>query len=354
LKRSARFTVLSLAATQLALDDAGLDLDRLDPSRTLVAVGNCVGGFSVIDEEMMRMRSSMDPANPWGADFDPLAAVKVMGNASAAQISIHYGLTGPSLTVNTACSSGATALCMAVDHLRLGRADVAIAGGSEAIVTPFGLLSFTKLATLSKREDEPARASRPFDRERDGFVLAEGAGMLLVETLDHARRRGAEIYAHVLGSGLASEAYNLSAPAPNGAGMAHAMTLALRDARVSPDRVDWVNAHGTSTRLNDQRESEAIASVFGHHARRLWVSSQKSMIGHTIGAAGAIEAGVTALAIRNGVVPPTINYEVPDPACPLDYVPNTARERTIDVAISNSFALGGHSAVVVLGREAVG
>lgn len=351
LKRSARFTALALAATELAIDDGGLDLDRVDRSRVVVSTGNCVGGFSVVDEEMMRMRAHLDASNLWSTDFDPLAAVKVMGNAAAAQVSIHYGITGASLTVNTACSSGASAICAAMDHLRVGRADVALAGGTEALVTPFGLLSFTKLATLSRRDDDPTHASRPFDRERDGFVLGEGAAVLVLETAEHARRRGAHVYAELLGYGLTSEAHNLSAPAPGGAGMARAMAAALEDARVAADRVTYVNAHGTSTRLNDQRESEALLTTFGDHARSLWISSQKSMIGHSIGAAGAIEAAVTALSIAEGVATPTINYDVPDPACPLDYVPNEARARRLDVAISNSFALGGHNTVLVLGAE---
>jgi 3-oxoacyl-[acyl-carrier-protein] synthase II len=250
-----------------------------------------------------------------------------------------------------ACASGAAAVCAADEMLQLGRADVVVVGGSDALVSPFSLLGFGKLVTLSERNDAPERASRPFDRERDGFVLGEAAGMMILETAAHARRRRAEVYARILGHAVTSEAFNITAPAEGGIGMARTMTLAMQHAGIDPRDVDYVNAHGTSTMLNDLREAQGIHRAFGDHSRRLWVSSQKSMIGHTIGAAGAIETAVTALTIKAGVVTPTINQEFPDPQCDLDVVPNVARERHVRVALSNSFGFGGHNSTIVLGAN---
>jgi len=349
-----RFARLGLAASRMAIDDAGLELECEDPERVAVVVGNGGGGLKLIDEEVARAVAADSDVNPtrlgqW--DFDPMALVNVAGSCCAAQISLVLGLQGPSTTIGMACASGAAAVCVADDLLQLGQADVVVVGGCDALVSPFSLAGFGKLVTLSERNCAPERASRPFDRERDGFVLGEAAGMMILETAAHARRRRAEVYARVLGHAFTSEAFNITAPAEGGVGMARTMTLAMENAGVDPADVDYVNAHGTSTTLNDLREAQGIHRAFGDHARRLWVSSQKSMIGHTIGAAGAIETAVTALTIKAGIVTPTINQDVPDPDCDLDVVPNVARERRVRVALSNSFGFGGHNSTIVLGAN---
>jgi 3-oxoacyl-[acyl-carrier-protein] synthase II len=352
-KRTARFSQLCLGASRMALEDAGLDLEREDRRRIGVVVGNHGYGLKLLDDEIAKALAenpTMRAADWFTLDLDAMSVLKMMGNACAAQPSIVYGLEGPTFTVSMSCASGAAAVCAADDLLQLGKADAVLVGGTEALVSPMGLVGFAKLAALSQRNDEPARASRPFDRERDGFVLGEGAGMIVLETAEHARSRGAEVYARVLGHAVTYEPSDPTAPA-RGVGMARTMTRALQAARVAPDQVDYVNAHGTSTRLNDRCEVQGIKRAFGDHARRLCVSSQKSMIGHTIGAAGAIEIAITALTIKDGVVTPTINYEVPDPECDLDVVPNVARERHVRVALSNSFGIGGQSCAVVLGAN---
>jgi len=353
LKRTARFSQLCLAATRMAIEDSGLDVAREDRTRVGVVVGNQGYGLKTIDDEVGRAspRPGDVASSQWWALMDPMAVLKVMGNCCVAQVSILHGLEGPSFTVGMACASGAAAICLADDLLALGRADVVLVGGTEALVTPFALLGFSKLTALSERNDDPARASRPFDRDRDGFVLGEGAAMLVLETAEHARRRGAPVYARLLGHAMTSEASNITAPAAGGTGIARTMTAAMRHAQVDAADVGYVSAHGTSTRLNDACETQGIRRAFGVHTDRLWVSSQKSMLGHTISAAGAIGAAVTALTIKEGVVTPTINYEHADPDCDLDYVPNTARERRVDVALVNSFGFGGHNVSLVLGAD---
>ena len=353
-KRTARFSQLCLGASRMAIDDAGLDLEREDRRRIGVVVGNQGYGLKVLDEEIakaMVQKPDMRPADWWTLDFDPMSVLKMMGNACVGQTSILFGLEGPSFTVGMACASGAAAVCAADDLLQLGKVDAVVVGGADALVSPFGLLGFAKLATLSQRNDAPERASRPFDRERDGFVLGEAAGMMILETAEHAHRRGAPVYARVLGHAITCEPFDGTARTSGGVGMARTMTRALAAAHVAPDQVDYVNAHGTSTRVGDSCEVQAIKRTFGDHARRLCVSSQKSMIGHSIGAAGAIEIAVTALSITEGVVTPTINYEVPDPECDLDVVPNVARERRVRIAVSNSFGFGGQNCAVVLGAN---
>jgi 3-oxoacyl-[acyl-carrier-protein] synthase II len=358
LKRTARFTHFCLAASRMAIEDAGLELARENPKRIGVVVGNQGFGLKVVDDEIARALAhnpNMHPADWWHWDFDPMAVLKVMGNGCAAQASIFFGLEGPSFTIGVACASGAAAVCAADDMLRLGKADVVLVGGSEALVSAFTLLGFGRMETLSRRNEEPERASRPFDRDRDGFVLGEAAGMIILETAEHARRRGADVYARVLGHSMTSEAFDIFAPtaasAQGGIGMARTMTTAMAAARIAPDEVDYVSAHGTSTVSSDLHEVQAIKRAFGDHAHRLCVSSQKSMLGHSIGAAGAIETAVTALTIKQGVVTPTINQETPDPACDLDVVPNVARERRVRVALTNSFGFGGHNASIVLGTN---
>jgi 3-oxoacyl-[acyl-carrier-protein] synthase II len=353
-KRTARFTQLCLGASGMAIEDAGLDLERADRRRIGVVVGNQGYGLKVIDDEIARglaQKPDMRSGDWWALDLEPMAVVKMMGNSCVGQTSIVYGLEGPSFTVGMACASGAAAVCAADDLLQLGRVDAVVVGGADALVSPFALVGFGKLGVLSERNAAPERASRPFDRHRDGFVLGEGAGMMILETVEHARRRGARVYAHLLGHAVTCEAFDMTAPARGGVGMARTMAKALEAARVAPDQVDYLSAHGTAMRQQDLCEAQAIKRTFGAHTSRLWVSSQKSMIGHTIGAAGAIEIAVSALTIAEGVVTPTINHTEPDPECAFDVVANEARERRVRVALSNSFGFGGHNCAVVLGAH---
>jgi 3-oxoacyl-[acyl-carrier-protein] synthase II len=352
-RRTARFSHLCLGAGRLAIEDAGLDLEREDRRRIAVVVGNQGYGLKVIDDMIAKaiaQNPDMRAADWWNLDLDPMAVPKMMGNSCVAQTSIVHRLEGPSLTVSMACASGAAAVCAADDLLQLGKADAVLVGGADALVSPFTLVGFNAIGALSTRNDAPHAASRPFDRDRDGFVLGEGAGMMILESGTHARRRGARVYAHVLGHALTCEPSDGTAPA-SGVGMARTMRKALDAARVAPDAIDYVNAHGTSARAWDLCEAEGIHQAFGDHTRRLCVSSQKSMLGHTIGAAGAIEIAVTALTIAEGTITPTINYDAPDPACDLDVVANVARERRVRVALSNSFGVGGQSCAVVLGAN---
>jgi 3-oxoacyl-[acyl-carrier-protein] synthase II len=264
--------------------------------------------------------------------------------------SLYYGLEGPSVAITLSCASGAQSICQAYDWIKLGRVQMAIAGGAEAALCCATLSSFNKLQALSERNSAPERASRPFDRERDGFVLGDGAGVLILESAEHCRKRGGRPYARMCGYGATAEAHHMVHPAENGTKMARTMERALRDASMAREAVDYVNAHGTSTRINDQCETAAIKQVFGGHARELSIGSTKSMVGHTIGAAGAIELAITALSVANDVVTPTINYEYPDEECDLDYTPNVARQRPVRVAISNSFGFGGHNCSIVLAK----
>jgi 3-oxoacyl-[acyl-carrier-protein] synthase II len=270
-------------------------------------------------------------------------------NAAAGNISIQFGLCGPNTAVSTACASAANAVGDALQAIRRGYADVMLAGGSEAAMTPMGLGGFISARALSTRNDDPQTASRPFDLDRDGFVLSEGSGVVVLEELEHALTRKAPIYAELLGCGATADAHNITAPHPDGNGAARAVQLALKDARVNPEDVQYVNAHGTSTPLGDEAETKALKQVFGAHARRLAISSTKSMLGHLLGASGGVELIATVLTIKHGVVHPTINYHTPDPACDLDYVPNTPREMRVRRAISNSFGFGGHNCCVVVG-----
>ena len=353
-KRTARFSQFCLGASGMAIEDAGLDLERADRRRVGVVVGNQGYGLKVIDDEVARglaQKPDMRSADWWELDIEPMAVVKMMGNSCVGQTSIVYGLQGPSFTVGMSCASGAAAVCAADDLLQLGKVDAVVVGGVDALVSPFALVGFGRLGLLSERNAEPETASRPFDRHRDGFVLGEGAGMMILETAEHARRRGARVYAHLLGHAVTCEAFDVMAPARGGVGMARTMVKALEAARVAPDQVDYVSAHGTAMRPQDACEAQGIKRAFGEHTRRLWVSSQKSMIGHTIGAAGAIEIAVTALTIAEGVVTPTINHTETDPECDFDVVANVARERRVRVALSNSFGFGGLNTSVVLGAH---
>ena len=342
-RRLDRFTQFAMAAAIAAVADSGLDFSREDPYRCGCILGSGIGGLNEFEEQHGRYLSG-GPAK-----ISPFVIPKMIVNAAPGHISIHFGLCGPNTAVSTACASAAHAIGDALRAIQWDYADVMITGGSEAAITPMGLGGFIAARALSSRNDDPAGASRPFDRDRDGFVLAEGAGILVLEELEHARRRDARIYAEVLGCGSTADAHHITAPHPCGAGAARAMQLALRDARLNPDDVQYVNAHGTSTELGDEAETLAIKEVFGPHARRLAVSSTKSMIGHLLGASGGVEAIATALTLRHGVIHPTINYQTPDPKCDLDYVPNAAREVRVRRAISNSFGFGGHNCCLVIG-----
>ncbi len=342
-RRLDRFAQFALIASMEAAKDSGLDLGREDPYRCGVVLGSGIGGLNEFEEQHSRYRDS-GPSR-----ISPFVIPKMIPNAAAGNVSIHFGLCGPNTAISTACASAAHAIGDALRQIQLDCADVMFTGGSEAAMTPMGLGGFISARALSTRNDDPQAASRPFDQDRDGFVLSEGAGIVILEELEHARRRGARIYAEILGCGSTADAYNITAPHPQGNGAARAMQFALRDARIKPEDIQYVNAHGTSTPLGDEAETKALKQVFGDHARRLAISSTKSMIGHLLGASGGVELIATALTIRHGVIHPTINYRTPDPACDLDYVPNTAREMRVRRAISNSFGFGGHNCCIVVG-----
>jgi 3-oxoacyl-[acyl-carrier-protein] synthase II len=342
-RRLDRFAQLALIAAITAVKDSGVDFGHEDPYRCGVIAGSGIGGLNEFEEQHARY------IHGGPGKVSPFVIPKMIPNAAPGNISIHFGLCGPNTAVSTACASAANAIQDAMRAIQWGYADIMIAGGSEAVITTMGLGGFISARALSLRNDDYAHASRPFDKDRDGFVLSEGAGMLILEDLEHARSRGARVYGELLGCGATADAHHITAPHPEGSGAAAAMQLALRDARLNPEDIEYINAHGTSTPLGDEAETKAIKQVFGNHARRLAVSSTKSMIGHTLGASGGIELIVTILTIRHSVVHPTTNYQTPDPACDLDYVPNTAREMRVRRAMSNSFGFGGHNCCLVVG-----
>jgi 3-oxoacyl-[acyl-carrier-protein] synthase II len=342
-RRLDRFTQFAMVAASAAVKDSGLDFSREDSYRCGTIIGSGIGGLHEFEEQHSRYREG-GPGK-----ISPFVIPKMIVNAAPGNISIHFGLRGPNTAVSTACASAANALGDALRAIQWGYADVMIAGGSEAAITPMGLGGFIAARALSQRNDDPPAASRPFDRDRDGFILSEGAGIVVLEELEHARRRGARIYAELLGCGSTADAHHITAPPPDGAGAAHAMRFALEDARTDLHEVQYVNAHGTSTELGDVAETKAIKQVFGEHARKLMVSSTKSMLGHLLGASGGVELIATVLSIKHGVIHPTINLDHPDPECDLDYVPKAAREVRIRRAISNSFGFGGHNCCLVVG-----
>jgi 3-oxoacyl-[acyl-carrier-protein] synthase II len=342
-RRLDRFAQFSLVAAVAAVKDSGLDFSRADPFRCGTIIGSGIGGLNEFEEQHSRYLKG-GPGK-----ISPFVIPKMIANAAAGNVSIHFGLAGPNTAVSTACASAANAIGDAMRAIQWDAADVMVTGGSEAAITPMGLGGFIAARALSQRNDDPQAASRPFDRDRDGFILSEGAGILVIEELEHARRRGAPVYAELLGVGSTADAYHITAPHPDGTGAVRAMQMALRDARLNPEDVQYVNAHGTSTELGDVAETKAIKKVFGDHARRLAISSTKSMIGHLLGASGGVEAIATVMTIKTGVIHPTINLQAPDPECDLDYVPNSARETRVRRAISNSFGFGGHNCCVVIG-----
>jgi 3-oxoacyl-[acyl-carrier-protein] synthase II len=335
----------AIAGAALAVQDASLDPGKVDATRFGVMIGSGIGGITtLLENHKALLERGPDRVSPF---FIPMLII----NMASGLVSMRFGAKGPNSSVATACATGNHAIGDAFKIIQRGDADVMIAGGAEAIILPLTIAGFCAVKAMTTRNDEPEKASRPFDAERDGFVCSEGAGLLVLESLEHARRRDARIYAEIRGYGMSGDAHHMTAPDPEGDGAARSMAAALRDAAVSPDDVGYINAHGTSTPYNDKFETMAIKRVFGDHARRLAVSSTKSMTGHLLGAAGGIEAIATILALHHGVLPPTINYEHPDPECDLDYVPNQARKQDIEVAASNAFGFGGTNATLIFGKH---
>ena len=344
LKRLDRFTQFAIGAAKDAAADSGLDFEKIEPYRCGVVIGSGIGGLWEFETQEERMlHKGIDKVSPF-------TIPKLMVNSASGHVSSLYGAKGPNFAVATACASAANSIGSALRAIQYGDADVMITGASEAALTPIGLAGFQNMRALSFRGDAPQQASRPFDVDRDGFVLAEGAGVIVIEELEHARRRGARIYAELKGYGASGDAGHITQPDEEGRGGAHAMTMALQDAGIAPEAVDYINAHGTSTPLGDVAETKAVKRVFGGHAKRLAISSTKSNLGHTLGASGGIEAVVCSLTINRGVITPTINLDTPDPECDLDYVPKVAREAKVDIAMSNSFGFGGHNASLVFAR----
>jgi len=343
-KRLDRFTQFAVVGAIDAVRDSGLDFSKEDPYRCGCIFGSGIGGLEELEEQHRRLLEK-GPER-----VSAFTIPKLMVNAANGQISIEFGLRGPSEAVVTACASASNAIGDAFRMIRRGDLDVVITGGSEAAVTPLGLSGFGAMRALSERNEEPSKASRPFDAGRDGFVLSEGAGVLVLEEWEHARRRGARVHAELLGYGASADAGHITQPDREGVGAAKAMWNALQDSQVDPSEVGYINAHGTSTPLGDVAETAAIKRVFGESARTVSISSTKSQLGHLLGASGGVELIIAILALREGLIPPTINYETPDPECDLDYTPNVARERKIRVAMSNSFGFGGHNASLVVGQ----
>lgn len=341
-KRMDRFCQFGVAAAKQALDDSGFDLEKEDLTRIGAYVGSGIGGLTTI-EQQHKIFLERGPSR-----VSPLLIPMMIVDLLPGQIAMMFGLKGPNLSVVTACATSNHNIGEALWAIRNGMADVMVAGGAEASTTQLGLAGFCSMRALSTRNDNPEKASRPFDKERDGFVIAEGSAILILEELEHAKNRGANIYAELVGYGCSADAHHLTAPAPGGEGAVRSMKIALADAGIAPEEVDYINAHGTSTPLNDKFETMAIKTAFGDHAFKLPISSTKSMTGHLQGAAGGVEAIACLLAIGNKLIPPTINYEVPDPECDLDYVPNQAREMEVKIAMSNSFGFGGHNATIIM------
>jgi 3-oxoacyl-[acyl-carrier-protein] synthase II len=338
------FIQFAIAASQFAMDDAKLTVAPEMGTRTGVFIASGIGGFTTIERE----HRSLIEGGP--RRISPFFIPAAIINLAAGQVSIRYGAKGPNSATCTACSASAHAIGDAFEIIRRDAADVMIAGGSEAAITPMGVGGFAAMRALSTRNDEPERASRPFDKDRDGFVMGEGSGVVILEELEFAKRRGASIYAELVGYGMTADAFHITAPSEDGDGGMRVMQMAVQQAGIDPSKVDYINAHGTSTPFNDKLETLAIKRLFGEHASTLAISSTKSMTGHLLGAAGGVEAGITALAVRHQMLPPTINYDTPDPECDLDYVPNQKREARIDYALSNSFGFGGTNAALLFRR----
>ncbi len=345
-KRTDRFTQFAVAASQFALEDSGIDLEKVDRNRFGVMLGSGIGGLRSMEDESKRL-FERGPTR-----VSPFTIAMMISNMASGIVSMEYDLRGPNMCIVTACATANNSLGEAWRIIKFGDADAFLAGGCEATITPLGISGFAAMKALSLRNDEPAEACRPFDRDRDGFIMGEGAGIMVIEELEHAKARGAHIYCELAGYGCSADAYHMTAPLPDGEGAARAMQIAMRHAKVNADDIDYINAHATSTPIGDVCETKAIKRALGERAYKTPVSSTKSMTGHLLGAAGGVELAACALAIKHGVIPPTINLENPDPECDLDNVPNTAREAKIKVAMSNSFGFGGHNATLIVSEFA--
>jgi 3-oxoacyl-[acyl-carrier-protein] synthase II len=343
-----RFAQLAVAASLQAVEQSGTKISAINQNDIGIIIGSGIGGLTTLFEQTkILLEKGIDRVSPF---LIPM----MMPNIAAAQVSIVLGVKGPNLCTTSACSSGSDAIGVAYEIIKRGDAEVMIAGGSETIINPVGVSAFNAMKAISTRNNEPQLASRPFDAERDGFVIGEGAGILILESLPFAQRRGAKILAEMIGYGASGDAYHITAPLENGEGAAKAIKMALDKAGLKPNKIDYINAHGTSTPLNDKMETKAIKAVFGDYAYKIPISSTKSMLGHLIGGAGAVEAAITIMVIQNGIIPPTINLTHPDPECDLDYVPNVARQAKVTTALSNSFGFGGHNSVLVFREYAEG
>ncbi len=340
-RRTDRYSHLAMAAAKMALADSGVDLEKVNRQRFGSLISSGIGGLKTLEDQISNLLTK-GPSR-----VSPFTIPMLISNMASGLVSMEYGLQGPNFCIVTACATSNNAIGESWRIIKFGDADIFLAGGAEASIVPIGLAGFASMKALSTRNDEPQRASRPFDRDRDGFVMGEGAGVLVVEELEHAKARGAKIYCELTGYGLSADAHHMTAPPPNGEGAVRAMKMALDHAGVTPEQVDYVNAHATSTGLGDVCETRAIKAVFGDYAYKVSISATKSMTGHLLGGAGAIETAACVMAIRDSVIPPTINLENPDPECDLDYTPNVAREKKIRVALNNSFGFGGHNATLV-------
>jgi 3-oxoacyl-[acyl-carrier-protein] synthase II len=341
-RRMDRFAQLAVVAGFQAVKDANLKIDATNENDIGVFIGSGIGGLTTLFEQAKVLVEK-------GADrVSPFLAPMMIADIAAAQISIALGVKGPNMCMTSACSSGSDAIGLATEYIKFGNAEVMIAGGAEAIINPLGMTAFSQLKALSTRNDAPQKASRPFDRDRDGFILSEGAVVLILESLEHARRRGANILAEIVGYGATADSFHVTQPLESGDGAAKAMQMALRRGNIKPEEIDYINAHGTSTPLNDAMETKAIKTAFGDYAHKVPISSTKSMTGHLIGCAGALEPAICIMTILKGIIPPTINYENPDPVCDLDYVPNVARKKDVKTALTSSFGFGGHNSVIIL------
>ena len=346
-KRLDRFVKFAIGAAKMAIEDSGLDLEVVAKEKAGVYIGSGIGGLHTIEAEHTKYLGNPDEDKA-AAKISPFLIPMLIVNMASGIVSIELGFKGPNSAAVTACATGSHSIGDAFKIIQRDEADIMVAGGSEAAITKMGFGGFCALKALSTRNEEPEKASRPFDRERDGFVMGEGASVVMIEELEHARKRGAEIYCEMIGYGMSGDAYHMTAPDPEGDGAVRCMKAALEDGGINPEDVDYINAHGTSTLLNDKMETGAIKAVFGEHAYKIPVSSTKGVTGHLLGATGAAELIACAKAIKHSVVPPTINYEVPDPECDLDYVPNTAREYEVNAAISNSLGFGGHNVTLAV------
>ena len=344
-RRLDRFTQFAVASAALAIEDSGLDLDKVDKSKAGAIIGTGIGGIIEI-EAQHKVLLERGPSR-----VSPFMITKLMANAAPGYIAIKFGLQAANFSVITACASGAHAIVEAFRVVQSGEADIMVAGGTEATITPLCVSAFNNMKALSTRNDDPLKASRPFDKDRDGFIISEGSGIIILEEMENAKKRGANIYAEMLGFGMSDDAHHITAPHPEGAGAYIAMENALKSSRLNPEQISYINAHATSTPLGDMIEINSIKKVFGDHVKNLLVSSTKSMLGHQLGASGGVEALICSLIAYKGVIPPTINYETPDPDCNgIDFVPNEAKERSTENVMSNSFGFGGHNVSIVLGK----